>query len=350
MQGTVISGANNLFLVLCEDGETRFCAIKGKRIKDKAGAYNALACGDLVEVIPAEEEEARQGRPRQWRGMISALAPRRNSFGRYNEKGRAQQSIAANIDLVVCVSSPAYPPFRPRFVDRVAILAEAAHVPLLIALNKSDLGLDEDTEERLALYAKLGYGILRCSAASGLNVEALRERIAGKTSVFVGQSGVGKSSLLNAISPGLGRRVGEVSEKYARGKHTTVMAELVVLDGPTRVIDTPGVRRLALRGIEPSGLDAYFPELAALSPQCEFGLSCTHTDESGCRITRAVEEGAVHPDRYESYLRVRFELEANAEYSAREGRSSGHSSSGVRRGDGARKVARLHGKDGDEDD
>jgi ribosome biogenesis GTPase len=282
--------------------------------------------------------------------MITALKPRRNVFGRYNEKGRSTQSIAANVDLVVCVASPSFPPFRPRFVDRVAILAEAARVPLLIALNKSDLGADGETEGRLALYESLGYGILRCSASTGLNVDALAERLQGRTSVFAGQSGVGKSSLLNAIVPGLGRRTGEVSEKYARGKHTTTMAELVVLEGGTRVIDTPGVRRLALRGIDPGGLDAYFPELAALSPDCEFGLSCTHSDESGCRVTRAVEEGLVHEDRYESYLRVRRELEANEGYAAKEGRgASGRGSSGIRRGDGARKIARFHGRDGDND-
>jgi ribosome biogenesis GTPase len=134
--------------------------------------------------------------------------------------------------------------------------------------------------------------------------------------------------------------------KYARGRHTTTMAELFVLEGGTRIIDTPGVRRLALRGINPGELDAYFPELRALAPQCEFGLSCAHGDEPGCRIRRAVEDGEVHEDRYESYLRIRWELEANAEYSAKEGWSV----PSARRGDGARKAARFHGRTDEEDE
>jgi ribosome biogenesis GTPase / thiamine phosphate phosphatase len=341
MDGIVLSGTNNVFSILCEDGERRSCAIKGKRIKDKTGVYNALAAGDEVELAPGEP--SRPGI--QGQGMITALKPRRNVFGRYNEKGRSKQSIAANVDLVVCVASPAFPPFRPRFVDRVAILAEAARVPLLIALNKSDLGSDDETEARLQLYEELGYGILRCSAATGEGVRELVGALGGRTSVFVGHSGVGKSSLLNSIAPELERRTGDVSEKYARGRHTTTMAELFVLDGGTRIIDTPGVRRLALRGIEPGELDAYFPELRSLAPLCEFGLSCAHREEPGCRITRAVTEGLVHEDRYESYLRIRLELESNAEYSAKEGWSV----PSARRGDGARKAARFHGRK-DEDD
>jgi ribosome biogenesis GTPase / thiamine phosphate phosphatase len=341
MEGLVLGGSNNVFTVLCDDGEKRACAIKGKRIKDKSGEYNALAAGDLVEIEQSTDGAAGASA----RGMITALKPRRNVFGRYNEKGRAHQSIAANIDLVVCVASPSFPPFRPRFVDRVAILAEAAHVPLLIALNKTDLGSDAKTDERLRRYAELGYGILRCSAFTGEGIGELLLCLRGKTSVLVGQSGVGKSSLLNVIDPGRDRKTGDLSLKYARGRHTTTMAELSIIDGATRVIDTPGVRRLALRGIEPGELDAYFPELRSLSPQCEFGLSCSHSDESGCRIRAAVEEGEVHEDRYESYLRIRWELEANTEYSAKEGWSV----PSARRGDGARKAARFHGRK-DEDD
>ncbi|MDP2791767.1 MAG: ribosome small subunit-dependent GTPase A [Rectinemataceae bacterium] len=337
MKALVHSGTNNLFIVGCDDGSIRLCAIKGKRIKDLTGTYNSLAAGDFVDIEPDPS--------RADRGMILSMFPRRSVFGRFNEKGRATQAIAANIDLVVCVTSPKLPPFRPRFIDRVAVLAEAAYVPLLIVLNKADLGVDEEVEDRLEEYRSLGYDAIRVSAEDGEGLGELTGRLAGKTSVFTGQSGVGKSSLLNRIDPSIDRRTGEVSEKFKRGKHTTTMAVLYPLgDDGTKIIDTPGVRRLALRGIEPDSLVAYFPELAKLASVCAFGLSCTHGDEEGCRISRAVEENDVHYDRYESYLRIRAELEAAVGYIRPGNRDPGRKSrSGPRKpggGTGARSSMR----------
>ncbi|HRW23563.1 MAG TPA: ribosome small subunit-dependent GTPase A [Spirochaetia bacterium] len=309
--GTVLSGANNSFSVLAEDGSIHYCALKGKKLKGAEGFYNPLAAGDLVDWEPASAGT----------GMILSLRPRKSLFWRYNEKGKAVQAIAANMDLVVCVTSAGLPPFRPRFIDRVSLEPASEGIPLIIALNKSDLGVDDDIAERMADYRRIGFETMELSAGTGDGVEALRKRVAGLTSVFVGQSGVGKSSILNAIESGLGLKVGEVCEKYERGRHTTVAAILSTLsDGATRVIDTPGFRRLAVRGIDPATLGACFPEIRAASAGCALGSRCRHLDEPGCAVVAALETGGVHEDRYESYARILAELEDTRGYAKKAGR------------------------------
>lgn len=313
ISGTVITGSNNTFLVEEAGGGLRRCTIKGKILKNLKGYYNSLAPGDRVRMEP-DSFHADQG-------SILDMEDRKNLFWRWNEKGKSVQAIAANIDLVVCVASPRFPPFRPRFVDRVAVTAELENLTLLILLNKSDLGTDAETEARLEDYRRIGYEVLLCSALGGQGVEDLRDRIRGLTCAFVGQSGAGKSSLLNALEPGLGSRVGEVSEKYERGRHTTTRSVMITLkDGRTRIVDTPGFRRLAIRGIPRASLVACFPEMRRLAEGCEFGLACSHVDEPGCRILKAIGGGLVHPDRYESFLRVRSELEETVEYAKKAGR------------------------------
>ncbi len=303
MHGIVISFGNQRARVRCEDGEVRLCTIKGKRVRGLEGWYNALAAGDAVKIQPISSSE----------GLIEALVPRKNVFGRFNEKGSADQAFAANVDAVVCVASVNSPPFRPRFIDRISVLAEQCGVPLIIACNKVDLGIGEDDAERLGIFEGLGFRVIRCSAKSQSGTAELKDALRGKVSVFIGQSGVGKSSLINTILPDAAQRTGEVSEKYNRGKHTTTLA--VLLDSKDEnftLIDTPGFRNLAMRNIEPDQLSSYFPEMLSLLGRCDFGASCSHTHEEGCAVMAAVERGDIFHDRYESYLRIRAELEDNS--------------------------------------
>jgi ribosome biogenesis GTPase len=226
------------------------------------------------------------------------------------------QLLAANVDACLCVVSPSSPPWRPRFADRLLLQADIAGIPAALIVNKWDLAGEActlDLNERLADFHRLGYTVFRVSAKTGEGLDVLRAWLAGKRVVLTGQSGAGKSSLINALLPGLGLRVGALNEKYDRGNHTTTQGELVEGEsGGVNLgfIDTPGVRRLLPDGVTAQDLILYFREAAPYAGQCRYGAGCTHTVEPGCKILEAVAAGVMLEDRYESYLRLREELEA----------------------------------------
>lgn len=308
-EALVLGGTNNQFETEMPDGTVRLCVIKGKILKDVEGYYNPLAPGDQVMVAEDEGDATR--------GQIISLIPRRNHFVRWNHKGNAPQLLAANLDLAVIVTTPSEPPFRPRFVDRALIQADAEHIEPLILLNKSDLKADPDADDRMTDWARLGYRTLRVSAKTGEGMDSLAEALSGKLSAFVGQSGVGKSSLLNALDTRLALRTSGLSEKFGRGTHTTTKGMLFHLpadaDGKwASIIDTPGVRRFILHDIPAKDLVLYFREMEPLVGKCTWGHSCSHESEPGCKILEAVYAGIIHEQRYESWQRIREEIETGS--------------------------------------
>ena len=309
MQGLVLSGANNFFAVRTPEGNVVRCSIKGKKLKEIRGYYNPLAPGDTVDI------EYDTLHPDQ--GQITALIPRRNGFARWNQKTRSPQLLAANIDLLLCVTTPANPPFRPRFTDRTLVQAAAESIPTLIIVNKIDLGIPEPVRERIGDWQRIGIQVCEVSAKTGEGLELLACLLSGKTCAVTGQSGVGKSSLLNSLDPSLALKTADISFKYDRGIHTTTQGVFLPMtftahDGtrlPFNIIDTPGIRHFALWGIKPEEIIFYFPEMEKAAIQCAFGLSCSHIHERGCRILEELSAGHIHPDRYESWRSMHDELE-----------------------------------------
>ncbi len=309
--GVLLWGANNIFTVLDhEHSNSVRCRIKGKVLDHgNSQEYNPLAPGDNVVYEAAGEA----GKVKD--GVILSRADRMNAFTRLNQKRLTPQTVSANIDLLVTVLSPVTPPFRPRFLDRVLVTA-GENIPVLIVLNKIDQieGFEDIAgeaiaaiEERLEAYHRMGYKLLRTSASGGKGTEELASELRGKRTAFFGQSGVGKSTLLNALFPQLDLKVGTISSKYNRGRHTTILSRAYPVDN-SLVIDTPGVRELVPYGVEPGDLDFLYRDFIPHIGACQF-QPCTHRGEPQCGVRKAVEAGEIHYDRYESYLRLYEELE-----------------------------------------
>lgn len=262
-----------------------------------------VAVGDRVRLV-----EAGAGQ-----GMIVEILPRASKLSRpapVPGKRLFEQVIVSNADLILPVFSVVNPAPKWGLLDRYLVSAEAAQIPVLIVINKLDLawknpGFDEEIE----VYRRIGYPVLLVSAATGKGVDELKQALEGKQSVLVGKSGVGKTSLLNAIQPGLGLRVKAVSDgELGKGRHTTTHLEMFRLEFGGTLVDTPGIREFGLWDIAAEELAYLFPEMAEFVGRCKFGLSCHHDREPGCAVRKAVTGGVISPYRYHSYMRLREEL------------------------------------------
>ncbi len=292
----LITRTQSGFYAVQTDSGVLVCQLRG-RLKKGPRLGDLVAVGDWVQVSPLADGEGVIEVVEERQRMLIRMAP--------TPRGEYQQIIIANPDQAVLVFSCARPEPRLGMLDRFLVIAEKQGIPVLIVANKTDLLTSVQAQALFERYADLGYPLVYASARRGEGVDALRQRLEGRLSVFAGPSGVGKSSLLNALQPGLGIAVREISQATEKGKHTTVVRQLFPLQGGGYVADTPGLKALALWDIQPEELDGYFPELRELVAECQFS-DCTHLHEPGCAVLEAVEDGRVHPERYASYARMRL--------------------------------------------
>jgi ribosome biogenesis GTPase len=291
LSGLVLERIGGSFRVSTPGGEV-IAVLRGKAKRDR---YDRVVVGDRVTLDSGDDQ-----------GMygIAAVAPRRNTLERRTPSKRANRPVAANLDRVYVVTAAADPHPVPQLIDRLCAIAEANEIPVALVINKWELAPGGELE---TIYRNAGYEVFPVSARSGQGLDRLFDALRGQESLLTGASGVGKSTILNKLQPGLQLRTGDVSEKSRRGKNTTVAAVLVPLPGGGWLVDTPGFSEVGLWGIEPRELARCFPEMRSLIDRCKFA-DCTHRGEPGCAIRAAAESGAIAPPRYASYLTLLAEL------------------------------------------
>ena len=295
MQGTVVKSSGSVYGVRAIDGTFIDCRVKGNFRLKGIRSTNPVAVGDNVVFDMREDGTA----------YIVDILERKNYIVRKASNLSKQSHIlAANLDLCFLVVTISHPTTATTFIDRFLASAEAYRVPVVIIFNKTDLYNDDENKELeylTALYESIGYRCLHTSAAENKGVEALKEMMLGKVSLFAGNSGVGKSSLVNALSPEIAAKVGEISRTHDTGMHTTTYTEMFEFMPDSYIVDTPGVKGFGTYDMEIEEISHYFIEFFELSKDCRYG-NCTHTHEPGCAVLEALEKGEIAPSRYQSYL------------------------------------------------
>lgn len=297
MNGIVIKSTGSRYLVRIENGEIKDCVLKGKIRLDDRKTTNPVAVGDKVDFDTDENGDT----------VITNIHPRKNYIIRKSiNLSKQAQILASNLDQAVLIATLVSPRTSLGFMDRFLITAEAYSIPAKIVFNKSDL-LDADQlklqDHIIDIYSKIGYECFVVSGVTGDNIDVIRSILKDKTTLLSGHSGVGKSTLINAIEPGLNLKTGEISAAHSKGMHTTTFAELHALSFGGFVIDTPGIKELGLVEMKKEEVGHYFPEIRAIMNHCKFN-NCLHVNEPKCAVKEAVEKGEISEERYKSYLGI----------------------------------------------
>lgn len=301
IEGRVVKNTGSAYFVKTSEGKEYPCRIKGNfRIKG-IRTTNPVAVGDIVKISRASDDAY----------YIKEIVPRKNYIiRRASNLSKESHILAANIDQAILVATIFNPETPTTFIDRFLSTAEAYAIPAVLVFNKSDLWtpeIAEYAEELKDIYEKIGYSVLFTSAASGAGIDKLRDITRSKISLFAGNSGVGKSSIINALVPGLNLRTGDVSDTHHTGTHTTTFSEMIPLPEGGELIDIPGVKGFGMIEYEAAEVSHYFPEIFRKSQECRYG-DCRHTGEPGCAVEEAVESGEIAPSRFASYLSIMEEV------------------------------------------
>lgn len=319
VRGVVLSGTGGIWQVRTQNGDTVDASLRGRLKKSNSGrrADGSLrrdtmsaAAKTLKLAVGDDVHLERAARDDEW--AIAEILPRRSKLARRSPGGgHGERVLAANVDQVVVMFAAAKPDPHPRMLDRFLVIAEANEILARIIINKVELVGEAAARTRFGVYERAGYPVHYTSVKSAIGLELVRDVLRGRRSAVTGPSGVGKSSLLNALFPGADLRVGAISESVNKGRHTTVGALMLPLPGADDgyVIDTPGLREVGLWSLPPEELDQCFPEMRGLLDKCRFG-DCRHVGEPGCAVREGVRAGVVSVERYDSYVQLLEELEA----------------------------------------
>ena len=297
MEGLVTKNTGSWYIVRTENGDSIRCKIKGNFRLKGIRSTNPVSVGDLVDIELNPDQTA----------FITRIHERKNYIIRRSSNlSKESHIIAANIDHALLIVTVNTPPTSTTFIDRFLASAEAYRVPVKLVFNKVDVYNEEELhylDALINLYTHIGYPCFKVSAKNGDGIDEIKKALEGKITLFSGHSGVGKSTLINAILPGIETKTGEISTYHNKGMHTTTFSEMFPVDGDGYIIDTPGIKGFGTFDMEEEEIGHYFPEIFKVSSECKYG-NCTHRHEPGCAVHKAVEEHLISESRYTSYLNM----------------------------------------------